>query len=194
MRSWSNIVTICCLIVVAVIEAYQQALSGAPKAAAHLPAFDGMWNFAPLALLLIAGVFWLVGHVPKRHATGALIVAPKSAVVVRRPIDRVFTSVSPEKLCQMYKEHTSYDADRLAEPYLNAWIAVSGQVFNASVEYDGPNLTLHEVKGVTIISCTFGAQAQQRVLLCKKGDTVSVNGKIRSINQMSLRLFECEFA
>ena len=66
-RSWANIVTVSCLIVVAVVEAYQQALSGSPKAAAVLPRLDGMWTFVPLILLMVAGVFWLIGHLPRRH-------------------------------------------------------------------------------------------------------------------------------
>jgi cbb3-type cytochrome oxidase subunit 3 len=61
-RSWANIVTVSCIIVIAVIEAWQQALSGAPQVAAILPSLDGMWHFVPLGLLIIAGVSWLVGR------------------------------------------------------------------------------------------------------------------------------------
>jgi hypothetical protein len=51
-RSWANIMAVCCIGVVAIIEAYQQALSGASKTAANLPHLDGLWNFVPLGLLM----------------------------------------------------------------------------------------------------------------------------------------------
>ena len=67
-RSWANIVTVSCLIIVAGIEALQQALSGAPSAAAMFPGFvmGPTWHFVPLALLVIAGLVWLAGNYAKR--------------------------------------------------------------------------------------------------------------------------------
>ncbi len=63
--SWSNVVTIIVIIVVAVIEALQQALSQAPAVTAHVPTWvvSPTWNFVPLALLIVAGIVWLLGHV-----------------------------------------------------------------------------------------------------------------------------------
>ena len=58
-RSWSTIVTVCCLIVVAIIEAWQQAAAGAINVYPHL---DGVWRFVPIILLVVAGISWLAGH------------------------------------------------------------------------------------------------------------------------------------
>jgi hypothetical protein len=59
-NGWSTIVTAACLIIVAVIEAWQQAASGAPVNA--LPRLDGAWHYAPVILLIVAGASWLIGR------------------------------------------------------------------------------------------------------------------------------------
>jgi len=61
-REWANILAVSCVIVAAIIEAWQQALTGSPKVAEVLPSLDGAWHYAPLILLIIAGVSWLVGR------------------------------------------------------------------------------------------------------------------------------------
>jgi hypothetical protein len=64
LRNWSNIVTISCLIAASIVLAVNQALSGAPNIRPHLPDFitSPNVNYVPLALLVIAGVTWLLGH------------------------------------------------------------------------------------------------------------------------------------
>jgi len=68
-QSWSNIATVSVLIVVATIEAAQQAISQSPDLSRVLPywATSTNWNYVPLILLSLAGVFWLIGHFPQRH-------------------------------------------------------------------------------------------------------------------------------
>jgi hypothetical protein len=67
--AWTKVVTVGCLIVVAVIEAAEQALSGAPHLAAMLPHLAGGWHFLPLILLSIAGLSWLLGYWRKPKTT-----------------------------------------------------------------------------------------------------------------------------
>jgi hypothetical protein len=64
-REWSNILTIGCIIVAAIIEAWQQALAGSPRVAESLPSLDGSWHYVPLGLLIIAGVSWFIGRYRK---------------------------------------------------------------------------------------------------------------------------------
>lgn len=56
-KHWGNAVTIGCVVVVALIEAWQQAAAGA---SASIPRLQGAWNFLPLFLLIVAGIVWLV--------------------------------------------------------------------------------------------------------------------------------------
>ncbi len=63
-RSWSNIVTVSCILIAAAVEAAQQALSSAPNVKAALPDFaiSPKVNYVPLALLIIAGIVWIAAH------------------------------------------------------------------------------------------------------------------------------------
>lgn len=63
-RSWSNIATLLCVIVAAVVLAVQQALSGAPDVRKHMPDFavSHNVNYVPLVLLIAAGAVWLLGR------------------------------------------------------------------------------------------------------------------------------------
>jgi hypothetical protein len=50
-----------CVVIAGVVEAAQQALTGAPNVAHALPTFatSGNWNYVPLILLIIAGLAWV---------------------------------------------------------------------------------------------------------------------------------------
>jgi hypothetical protein len=61
-HSWHYILTVCCIVIAAVIEALEQALSQAPQVATHLPSFGGNWHFVPLGLLIIALISWFAGR------------------------------------------------------------------------------------------------------------------------------------
>ena len=64
LKGWSNIITLSCVIVAAIIEASQQALSDAPRITALFPAWvsGNFWHYVPLGLLIIAGFTWLLGR------------------------------------------------------------------------------------------------------------------------------------
>jgi len=55
-KQWSTIVTFGCIVIAALIEAWQQA---AASASAHIPRLQGFWNYIPLFLLITAGIVWL---------------------------------------------------------------------------------------------------------------------------------------
>lgn len=55
-KHWSTGVTLGCLVIAALIEAWQQA---AANASASIPKLQGGWNYVPLLLLATAGIVWL---------------------------------------------------------------------------------------------------------------------------------------
>jgi hypothetical protein len=59
-KYWSTAVTLGCITVAALVEAWQQATANVP-ASMHLPRLQGVWNYVPLILLITAGVGWLAG-------------------------------------------------------------------------------------------------------------------------------------
>jgi len=60
-QHWSNAVTLGCIIIAALIEAWQQAAGSVPPSTA-LPRLQGGWHYVPLILLIVAGVVWLLGR------------------------------------------------------------------------------------------------------------------------------------
>jgi hypothetical protein len=180
------------MVVVAIIEAYQQALSGAPSASARLPHLDGMWNFVPLGLLIVGGVFWVIGRLVKPHSipVAQSIVAPHPSP----DADRVITNLSPAQLCRLYKEHTTYDANKLAESYISTWLSISGGIYNVDIHNNGESRVCVEgVDGPSLVICSFGKQWQKQASIYKKGNSVKVNGKIGRIEASVISLHECEF-
>lgn len=59
-RQWANVVTVGCIVIAALVEAWQQATSDA-SAGVSLPRLQGVWHYVPLLLLIVAGVVWLIG-------------------------------------------------------------------------------------------------------------------------------------
>lgn len=70
-KSWSNVVTLGCLIIVAIVEAWQEAASSVPISV-KMPRLDGWWHYVPLALISIAGITWLMGHLRKEPDSQSL--------------------------------------------------------------------------------------------------------------------------
>lgn len=68
---WYKTVPVVCLVISAVVQAAQQALTSSPTVATRLPPLTGIWNYVPLSLLCIAGVLWVVGlSRAHKHAQG----------------------------------------------------------------------------------------------------------------------------
>lgn len=60
-KHWSSAVTLGCVVIAALIEAWQQGVSDLPSNI-PLPRLQGVWHYVPLMLLIAAGVVWLIGR------------------------------------------------------------------------------------------------------------------------------------
>lgn len=60
-KHWSNVVTIVCILIAAFIQAWQQAVSSVPSSV-PVPRLEGLWHYAPLGLLIAAGLVWLLNR------------------------------------------------------------------------------------------------------------------------------------
>ena len=95
-EKWGDTVTAACVVVAGITEAFEQALSGSPHMATHLPDFHGLGNYAPLCLLIIGGIAWIWGRVRPAGTTTALQLANKASNPLMRAMphnDGVFDSV-----------------------------------------------------------------------------------------------------
>ena len=66
-KHWSNVVTLGCIVIAALVEAWQQAAVNV-SSNMHLPRLQGAWNYVPLVLLITAGLAWLVGRKQTRQS------------------------------------------------------------------------------------------------------------------------------
>ncbi len=80
-KEWSNILTVGCIVVAAIIEAWQQALAGSPKVAQVLPSLDGSWHYVPLCLLIVAGISWFIGRPRKKDGMQSIQLVQNPAPV-----------------------------------------------------------------------------------------------------------------
>lgn len=65
-----------CVVIAAFVEAAQQALIGAPKVSAALPAFvtNPNVNYGPLGLLIFAGLLWVIKQFQRKQVPSTKVV------------------------------------------------------------------------------------------------------------------------
>jgi hypothetical protein len=128
-RSWGNVVTLSCIIIAAVVEATQQALSRAPNVTPYLPDFaiSPKWNYVPLLLLMIAGVAWLMSRVATRKEQSQQGPAQGQAGTAKNPpqfknVDEFYQTYSSRMLTEteafVRKESDQYEAGTNRERFL----------------------------------------------------------------------------
>jgi hypothetical protein len=86
-KEWLNILTVGCVVVAAFVEAWQQATSNLSPGSA-VPRLDGeLWHYAPLTLLIVAGVLALF------HRKSSLVL-PLSPATSLQQTSTSFPSIS----------------------------------------------------------------------------------------------------
>src|SRR5882762_8730729 len=78
-KHWSNVVTLACIVIAALIEALQQAAANA-SASIHIPRLQGVWNYVPLFLLITAGIVWLITRRNKANQSQIQMSQPPAIV------------------------------------------------------------------------------------------------------------------
>jgi hypothetical protein len=120
-------------------------------------------------------------------------VEPPPSKAVSLDDQREFTSRTPRQLLTLYDGRTPLQADKLMEPYKGLWIQAQGVVF--TILPDGvPGHSIGVLRSNNdTIECRFGPSWSHHLARVDKGDTISVVGKISSIqNGSQLYLLDCE--
>jgi hypothetical protein len=215
--SWSNIATVMVLIVVAVIEALQQALANAPSLTVHLPSWtvSPNWNFVPLILLIIAGLLWLIGHVPAVPSSRSsvnttppiryeLAVAPVTqsksielAGTQQLPISqkRILIDLTPRQLSDIFRDHTSFQAGKLIEPYIGKWLDISGTTNDIAKNAWGiwrGSIYEKDLKGPLHIFMQFNPKWADHLSVLSRGSEIRVHGRIQEVMENVVNLDECD--
>jgi hypothetical protein len=188
-----------CVVIVAAIEAYEQALSEAPKASAKLPHVDGWWHFVPLALLIIGGVFWVIGQLPKQHrwAPAPAFDQPPVQELALENLDDTKVFVSPninaKYLCEMFEGRTSIQASKMANAFIGKWMRCSGTIEEILASEISAQVTLTQpALKFTDVYMFFDAEWLERLSVLKHGDPVRIIGQIEEIHRTHIQLHHCE--
>ena len=80
---WETTLPVSCIVVAAIFEACEQALSSSPRTASHLADFHGLGNYVPLCLLIVAGASWLWGRRNQNPSANRQLVANSSNALTR---------------------------------------------------------------------------------------------------------------
>jgi uncharacterized membrane protein len=111
---------------------------------------------------------------------------------------RIFVSLKPSELMDFYNSHTNIQADKLAAPYTDKWMNVSGKVRNITPSSEKEVL-------VALREDSFGPNETRALLLyfsrnpwvqhleiLSVGYHITANGQIGSIDNHGLILRNCE--
>jgi hypothetical protein len=93
-KHWSTTVTLGCLVIAALVEAWQQAATSVPVGI-HIPRLQGIWNYVPLTLFIIAGAVWLISRRSKSPQLQVQASQPSTAIPVGIPTLSGLTGQNP---------------------------------------------------------------------------------------------------
>jgi hypothetical protein len=154
-----------------------------------------------------SGVAWLLIAGSSLLAAGSLALISVKVVNTKAPASIMMAAHAlgarenplrdqPNTLMQIYREHTDLQADKLAKAYLGKWIVVSRDITNISDVSGGttPRRTMilsMEKTTFAVVTMIFNDKADELSLL-RRGTHVKVIGQIAGINEINLRLDNCE--
>jgi hypothetical protein len=103
---------------------------------------------------------------------------------------RVFIKQPPEDLVAYFDQHTALEATRLTEPYVGKWFSVSGPIFNIQP----PNLggDFQVALANQSVYLYFEKTWLDEFSVLKKGDVISVVGRITRIDTLGITAEKCE--
>jgi hypothetical protein len=109
--------------------------------------------------------------------------------------DRTLANITLDKLRDFYRDRTQTEGDRLAAPYVNKWVTVEGKVYDAHMRSIINNCeVVLSPDGDTSLADTklyFAERWRDRVELLRRGDVITVEGKILYAARMQVALDDC---
>lgn len=124
-------------------------------------------------------------------------VLPSFVIVDPAPADnstdRIFIKADPESLRKLYDEHTGHHADLLFAPFKGKWLSVRGTVDDVRTIFEGSHLVfLAHRFDEAMIACSFKVSQVQRISHLRRGDAVSLIGRLNAASHSGVDLVECE--
>ena len=171
----------------------------------HLPSWSVVSPWVPLGFFALAVVFF---EIDRRQGNARPIVTtplpapiPPSLPVpvpqaIVSPDPRVLVNVTPEHLTGFFKENTSIQAGRLAEAFIGKWMKISGPLSDVAGAGDSHRQVTFSNRSLfgrnEVYMYFLDAKQFDCLSTLKRGDTITVVGKIAEVNAIGITLRECE--
>ena len=156
--------------------------------------------------LLVAGILNLLAARTRSissnsnlHARSPIPVPVSAPLLDTHVEERIFVgaNITPEYLLGLFKDHTSIQARKLIEPFIGKWMRVSGDLSEiisstsdrAQVTFSGRGLT-GNLAPVFMYFRT--KESVERLAILRRGDSLTIVGKISDINLVQIDLDPCE--
>jgi hypothetical protein len=168
------------------------------------------WTVRILLGVLILGVSYFVGHTIEKRRTEKppstvpmvepSLLAPVPMIEPSLPAPvisgRTFVTATPDYLVGLYysEDMTAAQADALLKPYVGQWMRISGNV--QDVLGNGPKLLVFKQYSLVNRNHVFmqfdNVEDFDLLATLRKGEPITVQGKILKASAIGLFLWECE--
>jgi hypothetical protein len=151
------------------------------------------------ACVLVAGILNLLAAKARYTFANSSSSASSGTTPTIQAEERNFVgaSITPEYLVGLFKEHTGIQARKLIEPFIGKWMRVSGHL--SEVLSSTPNLAQVTFSGrgissdLAVIYMYFRTKESfARLAILRRGDSLTIVGKICDVNPVQLDLDTCE--
>jgi hypothetical protein len=109
--------------------------------------------------------------------------------------ERIILDLKPVDLTDLYKSHTSAQAQGLAAVYVGKWMQVSGPLDDAAVFGNFVQVTFQDAPrlySVGFIYMYFQPRWFDRLSVLRRGSVIPVLGRVRDIGAAEVHLEDCE--
>ena len=104
---------------------------------------------------------------------------------------RIYSDMTPKALSDFYTDRTMAEGDRLAFPYLNKWLRLTGVVHDVKI-YDAGNGTVFTEGHNGLLTLRFKKEWKSSIEVLRTGDSLKTEGRLVEIGLSNLVLEDCE--
>lgn len=123
-------------------------------------------------------------QLPTQTPTPSKLPTPTSPQIV---------TISPQDLVGLFAGRTTAEGNRLAAPYMNKWMKISGSVGNVHTYDTSSCVTLEYMSnGVYHTELRFEEKWTEHISTLRVNDVIHAVGKIQSISEATLTMEKCE--
>lgn len=119
---------------------------------------------------------------------------PPAGAAALPPPEKTIVDVRPEELNAFFKDHTSIQAEKLAEAYIGKWMVVTGplgdvQPFGSFVQV---TFSYQEWQRRLVMVYMYFSPANDQLGVLKRNEQIRVCGKIKEVSAAALHLDDCQ--